>query len=142
MIPQVQNSGLARHGNKPTEYIMYIFFTVDPACFGLNGHHQELRRNHYKLSRLRQCPFSPKYAGSIVNKWDRVYLVDLRRKFIKKPNLWNSEPASQRARAARSRWWRCVAGTLSFILTLAASFIHSLVFSVRGRAGRNQSPVM
>jgi len=27
------------------------------------------------------------------------------------------EIASQRERAARSRWWRCVAGTLSFILT-------------------------
>jgi len=31
------------------------------------------------------------------------------------------EIASQRARAARWRWWLCVAGTLSFILTMAAS---------------------
>lgn len=43
---QVQNSGLERHENKPTENTIYNFITLDLARFGLNWHHQELQRNH------------------------------------------------------------------------------------------------
>jgi len=50
-------------------------------------------------------------------------LCEERRKiYVGSPQRKRSfEIASQRARAACSRWWRCVAGTLRFILTWAAS---------------------
>ena len=82
-------------------------------------------------------PSHPSYLPAYEDGTDRVF---------RNVDIWNSDPRehpeermqhSEHGEGLKSRMF-----LTCFIHSLIDSFIHSWVFSLRGRAGRNQSPVM